>query len=490
MKRLREIIGDEVVGGAGDLEVTGLEWDSRLVKPGVVFFALPGTKTNGTRFAREAVQRGAVAVVSEQALEGVGAPVVVVASARKALASAAAMFFQNPSKDLKVVGVTGTNGKTTTTFLTKHILDTVGRKSGLIGTVQYSLGERTLPALHTTPEAPQVMELMARMLGEGCRCCVMEVSSHALAQHRVDGVEFDVGVFTNLTQDHLDYHGTMEGYFGAKRRLFELMEGQEGKRGKMLVNADDRWGHRLVDEFGKRGRVWTYGFAVTADYRARDMKTEVTGTTFTLSAKGREYLVRLPLIGQFNVYNALAAVGAANLLGVEVRAAVEALGRVPQIPGRLERVAAKRAFQVYVDYAHTPDALENVLRTLRELRPRRVLTVFGCGGNRDRGKRAKMAAVAEEYSDWVILTSDNPRDEEPEAIMAEAAEGFSRENHELIVERGAAIRRAVELAGPGDVVLIAGKGHETYQEVRGVRYPFDDVQQAARAISEKPSLAE
>ncbi|MCS7008433.1 MAG: UDP-N-acetylmuramoyl-L-alanyl-D-glutamate--2,6-diaminopimelate ligase, partial [Chthoniobacterales bacterium] len=341
-----------------------------------------------------------------------------------------------------------------------------------------------------TPEAPRVQELMRKMVENGCRCCVMEVSSHSLVQRRVDGVEFDVGIFTNLTQDHLDYHGTMEEYYRAKRRLFEIIEGQAGKRGKILVNNDDRWGHRIVDEFHRRVKVWTYGFSVVSDYRVRDAKVDINGTTFTLCAKGREYLVRVPLIGQFNVYNTVAALAGANLVGVEMRAAVEAVTRVPQIPGRLERVPAKRAFQVFVDYAHTPDALKNVLETLRELKPRRILTVFGCGGDRDRTKRSMMAEIAERYSDWVILTSDNPRSEEPDAIMREAAHGFSKENHEMIVDRGEAIRRAVNLAGNGDVVLIAGKGHENYQEIRGVRYPFNDVEQASKAISEKPSVVE
>ena len=313
----------------------------------------------------------------------------------------------------------------------------------------------------------------------------MEVSSHAIVQNRVRNIEFDAAAFTNLTQDHLDYHGSMDAYFEAKAGLFEALAGQKSKKGRAIVNLDDRYGQRLVDQFSKRLKILTFGRSVHAEFRASAVRQEMNGTTFTLEARGKSYLVRLPLIGLFNVYNALAAIAATVTCGVEMRAAINALAVAPQVPGRLERVASKRNFQVFVDYAHTDDALKNVLRTLRELNPSHLITVCGCGGDRDRAKRPLMAAAAAELSDHVIITSDNPRSENPEDILKDMQTGLRGRAHEKITDRETAIRRAIELVGPGGIVLIAGKGHEKFQEFADSKIPFDDVAVADRAITDK-----
>jgi UDP-N-acetylmuramoyl-L-alanyl-D-glutamate--2,6-diaminopimelate ligase len=313
----------------------------------------------------------------------------------------------------------------------------------------------------------------------------MEVSSHAIVQNRVRGIEFDAAAFTNLTQDHHDYHGSMDAYFEAKAGLFEALASQKHKKGRAIVNLDDRYGQRLVDQFSKRLKILTFGRSVHAEFRASAVRQEMNGTTFTLEARGKSYLVRLTLIGLFNVYNALAAIALTVTCGVEMRTAINALAAAPQVPGRLERVPAKRNFQVFVDYAHTDDALRNVLRTLRELNPSHIITVCGCGGDRDRAKRPLMAAAAAELSDHIIITSDNPRSEDPEDILRDMQAGLRGRAHEKITDREAAIRRAIELAGPGGIVLIAGKGHEKYQEFADTKIPFDDVAVADRAISDK-----
>ncbi len=468
-----------------DPEISSLCYDSRTAKPGSLFFALPGLHADGAKFVAQAAAQGAVAVIAGQGAETAGLPAVTVANPRVSMAAVAAAFFDHPSRALKCVGVTGTNGKTTTAFLTRHLLDAAGTYCGLIGTVKYIVGNTEIPAPHTTPESPDLQELMARMRDSGNRAVAMEVSSHALVQHRADGIDFDAAIFTNLTQDHLDYHKTMDAYFEAKVLLFENASKQTSKRVRSIINADDRYGHRLIERFGKTTRLITYGRGVNVDFRASAIRFDAGGTVFQLDARGKSYLVRLPLIGLFNVYNTLAALAAATTCGVELRASVAALAKAPQVPGRLERVQAKRNFHVYVDYAHTDDALRNVLRTLRELKPARLITVFGCGGDRDRAKRPLMAAAAEEFSDWSVLTSDNPRSEDPESILSDVEAGMRGTRYDKITDREAAIRHAVELAGPGDIVLIAGKGHENYQEAKGRRVAFDDVLVAEKAISSK-----
>ncbi|MEP7013918.1 MAG: UDP-N-acetylmuramoyl-L-alanyl-D-glutamate--2,6-diaminopimelate ligase, partial [Verrucomicrobiota bacterium] len=404
-----------------------------------------------------------------------------------ALAGLAASFYKRPAEKLKMAAVTGTNGKTTTTFLIKHICEKAGMRCGLIGTVRYEIGERVLPATRTTPESLDLQELLAQIVNAGCRAAAMEVSSHALAQNRTGEIEWDAAVFTNLTQDHLDFHGTMENYFEAKAKLFTQLGQQEKKRKSVaIVNIDDRYGEQLLKKIGKENPVVTFGVSSRADFRASNYRMEFGGTSYQLDARGRSYLVRVPLIGRFNVSNSMAALAAATALGVNLREAVLSLGKSPQVPGRLEMVPAKRQFQMYVDYAHTPDALLNVVKTLRELQPGRLIVVFGCGGDRDRQKRPLMAEAVDRNADYAIITSDNPRKEDPDAIIAEIEKGFQSDHYEKIADRAQAIARAVKIAQPRDIVLIAGKGHEAYQEFADHTVPFDDIQVARRAIEDHP----
>jgi UDP-N-acetylmuramoyl-L-alanyl-D-glutamate--2,6-diaminopimelate ligase len=481
------------VTGATDREVTSLTHDSRQVVSGALFVALPSVTpgrsgdaaAGGARYVLEAVGKGAVAVITSVDIDVPRATVIRVNDPRSALADAAAVFYGHPSLQLQTAGITGTNGKTTTAFLLKHLLDRAERPCGLIGTVRYIVGPRELPAARTTPESDDIQSLLRDMREVNCRAAVMEVSSHALHQNRVRHVEFDAAIFTNLTQDHLDYHGTMEAYFEAKQRLFRHLESQPHKRGTAVVNIDDRHGRRLVDEMGPQVKTLSYGQSSSAMFKAADVRTDLHGTQFTLHAGGKSYLVRVPLFGVFNVYNALAALAGMHALGHDVRKSVAALKDAPQVPGRMEMVPGPKAFRVFVDYAHTPDALENVLQTVRSLQPGRVITVFGCGGDRDRAKRGAMGRAAEGLSHWCIVTSDNPRGEDPEAICREITVALQGKNHEVITDRRAAIRRAVAMAVPGDIVLIAGKGHEDYQEFADRKVPFDDVAEAAAAIRGK-----
>ncbi len=469
-----------------DPEISSLSYDSRLAGTGSLFFALPGSRTNGAEFARQAAEKGSAAVVTESEPGDCSCPVIRVSDARAAMADIAATFHGHPDRSMKCAGVTGTNGKTTTAFLMKHLLDSASLRSGLIGTVKYIVGSEEISAPRTTPESTDLQELMARMRDGGSKAVAMEVSSHAMVQHRVRGIEFDAAVFTNLTQDHLDYHRTMDAYFEAKALLFEGLASQTGKKGKAIINADDRHGHLLMEKLGKKAvKTVTFGRGVGADFRASAIHFDGTGSVFQLDAKRKSFLVRVPLIGLFNVYNVLGALAAATACGVELRGAIAALASAPQVPGRLERVPAKRNFHVFVDYAHTDDALRNVLRTLKELKPSRLITVFGCGGDRDRAKRPLMAAAAEEFSDWTILTSDNPRREDPEAILADVTAGMRGTSYEKITDRENAIRQAVGIAEAGDIVLIAGKGHENYQEFADRRITFDDVEVAGKAMAYK-----
>lgn len=473
------------VAGSPDREITSLTHDSRQVSPGSLFVALPSVtpgRGGGADFILQAVERGAAAVITSGDIEAPRATMIRVPDPRSALSAAAAAFYGHPCLQLQTAGITGTNGKTTVAFLLKHLLDVADRPCGLIGTVRYVIGPRVLPAARTTPEADELQRLLREMRDVNCRAAVMETSSHALEQNRVRDVEFDAAVFTNLTQDHLDYHETMEAYFAAKSRLFDQLASQPHKRGTAVVNIDDRYGRRLFDSFGQRVDTITYGQSSNAMFRATDLRTDLHGTQYSLHAGGKSYLVRLPLFGPFNVYNSLAALASMQALGHDVRKSVEALKNAPQVPGRLEMVEGPKSFRVFVDYAHTPDALESVLRTLRALEPQRLITVFGCGGDRDKAKRGPMGRAAGELSDWCIVTSDNPRGEDPEAICRQVSAALRGGNHETIVDRRAAIRRAVAMAGPGDIVLVAGKGHEDYQEFSDRKVPFDDVAEAASAI--------
>jgi UDP-N-acetylmuramoyl-L-alanyl-D-glutamate--2,6-diaminopimelate ligase len=474
------------VQGSVDREITGVRYDSRRVMPGNLFVAVRGGTFDGHSFIEQAVEKGAVAVVGEQAALSQRATVIVVQDSRDALAQLAATFFGHPSRKMKMIGVTGTNGKSTTSFLIKHLLERAGQSTGLIGTVQYEIGERRLPALRTTPESSDLQELLSQCVETVCRNVVIEVSSHALSLGRSKEIEFTVGVFTNLTRDHLDFHRGMKDYFEAKALLFESVRQSRSKDRKAIINVDDPYGQQLVARFGKDLPIITYGMGARAEFRASDFKVEMSGTSYRLDANDKSYLVRLPLIGRFNIYNSLAALAAAHAVGLDVRNAVLGLAKAPQIPGRLEAVPAKRKFHVFVDYAHTDDALLNVVKTCRDLNPNRLILVFGCGGDRDRTKRPLMGAVADQYADFAFITSDNPRKEDPEAILRDIEAGFTHKNYEKIVDRKGAIARAIAMAQPRDIVLIAGKGHEKYQEFRDHTIPFDDVEIAGRALEENP----
>ncbi|HEV8185279.1 MAG TPA: UDP-N-acetylmuramoyl-L-alanyl-D-glutamate--2,6-diaminopimelate ligase, partial [Chthoniobacterales bacterium] len=487
LKTLLAAVVPRAIIGPVDRNVDAIAYDSRRVRANSIFVALPGEKSDGNRFVDQAIEKGATVIVTDTELRNPRATTVQVENTRTALADLAAAFYQHPMRRLKLAAVTGTNGKTTTTFLIKHICENARMRCGLIGTVRYEIGERVLPAIRTTPEALEIQELLGQMLNAGCKAAAMEVSSHALAQERTRGLEWDVAVFTNLTQDHLDFHGSMDRYFAEKAKLFTALATQQAKKNAVaVVNIDDRYGAKLIDRISKEIPIVTYGMGTRADFRASNYRPDFSGTSYQLDARGKIFLVRLPLIGRFNVANSLAALAAANTLGISLRDAILSLGKSPQVPGRLEAVQAKRQFQVFVDYAHTPDALLNVLKTLRELSPRKLIVVFGCGGDRDRQKRPLMAHAADNNADFSIITSDNPRKEDPDEIIAEVEKGFRSDRYETITDRAEAIARAVSLAEPRDIVLIAGKGHETYQEFADNTIPFDDLQIARRALENNP----
>jgi UDP-N-acetylmuramoyl-L-alanyl-D-glutamate--2,6-diaminopimelate ligase len=466
---LRELIGE----GAPEVEISGLAYDNRSVTPGTLFFCVPGFKVDGHDFAPDAVERGAAALVCKRPL-GLGVPEVVVDDVRAAMASVAARFHGDPTARLQVVGITGTNGKTTTAFLVRAILEAAGRQTGLLGTVGSIVGGVEEAVERTTPEAVDLQATFARMLAAGDVACVMEVSSHALELHRVDAVHFAARVFTNLTQDHLDFHPTMEDYFAAKRLLFERPGGPS------IVNADDvEYGQRLAREIGD---ALTFAIDHDADYRAFDVEFDTSGSRFTLATAGEQVAIRTRLPGLFNVSNALAAIAATHSLGVPLATAGAALEEAERVPGRFEPVDEGQDFAVLVDYAHTPDSLGNVLRAARKITRGRLHVVFGAGGDRDRSKRPLMGRVASELADRAIVTSDNPRSEDPDAIVDEVYAGTVG-GAEREVDRRRAIALAVEGAEAGDVVVIAGKGHEQGQEFAGGRKePFDDVAVARDAL--------
>jgi len=463
--------------GDQDVEIGGLQYDSREVKEGDLFIALRGAKMDGHRYIAKAYEMGAAAVVAETPpdITSEGKTWVHVKDTRLAMGRLASNFYGQPSASLKVAGITGTNGKTTSTFLVQHLMAQAQRQCGLIGTVRYETGARVIEAKNTTPESADVHELMGEMVDNACQAVVMEVSSHGIEQHRVEGVEFDVCAFTNLSQDHLDYHGSMNAYFAAKRELFVKLNNQTGdKKPTMVVNGDDSFGQRLLRDDFTNLKTLSYGFNSGLDYEASDMESDFEGTRFKLKVKGRSFLVRTPLIGRFNVYNVLTALCTSVSMGLNLRESIKNVEQLPQVPGRMESVGEKIPFRVFVDYAHTPDALEKACVTLRELNPRRLITIFGCGGDRDRAKRPLMAKAASKHSDIVILTSDNPRSEDPQQILKDASKGILGVSFTTIEDRKEAIEKAISLAQPRDVILIAGKGHETYQQFADRTIDFDD----------------
>jgi UDP-N-acetylmuramoyl-L-alanyl-D-glutamate--2,6-diaminopimelate ligase len=467
------------------VEIAGLAYDSRAVAPGELFLCVSGFTADGHAFAPQAVERGAAALVVERPL-GLGVPELVVGSARTAMAPLAARFYGDPSRELRIVGVTGTNGKTTTAYLTRALLEACGLQCGLLGTVTSVIGGSERPVSRTTPEAVDLQATLRAMLDGGDRACAMEVSSHALELGRTDAIRFAAAVFTNLTQDHLDFHGSMEDYFLAKRRLFEPSAGEPPDAS--IVNVGDPYGRRLAAELPG---VRTFAVDAPADYSAGELRCGFDGCRFTLRTPAGERELALPMPGRFNVANALGALAAAHALGCELDTIAAALERGVSVPGRFEPVDAGQDFAVLVDYAHTPDSLENVLRAARELTGGRVICVFGAGGDRDRGKRPLMGEIAARLADLVIVTSDNPRSEDPEAIIAEIMTGARSCGEHAHVrslgDRRAAIAEAVAEGRAGDVLVIAGKGHEQGQELAGGRkLPFDDVAVAREALELRP----
>ena len=467
--RLDQILRDlpsSQVEGDPRTEIDSLAFDNRQVEPGALFFCVRGLGSDGHDYAPAAVEAGAVALVCERPL-GLGVPEVIVPDSRAAMAPAAAAFNGNPTADLKVAGITGTNGKTTTAFLLHDILEYAGIHSGLMGTVKQLVGGEEEPVERTTPEAIDLQAAFRRMEQSGDEACVMEVSSHAMVMHRADAIEFDVAVFTNLTQDHLDFHEDMEDYFAAKRLLFA-----SGPKAS-VVNIDDPYGQRLTTEFD----VITYSAeGNAADYTASEVQFDASGANFLVESEHGDLIVRTALPGRFNVANALAALASAIALGVAPDDAVAALAGASRVPGRFEPIDEGQDFAVLVDYAHTPDSVENALRAARDLGDGRLIAIVGAGGDRDRAKRPLMGAAASQLADLAIITSDNPRSEDPAAIIDDVLTGIEdHDSVEVEPDRSAAIKFAVESAVAGDTIVIAGKGHEQGQEFEGGRkIPFDD----------------
>jgi len=459
--------------GLADLDVAGLEYDSRRVRQGYLFFAFPGSRADGRDFARAALERGAVAVASESAAPaGLESRWIEVDHGRHALARAARLFFGNPDEQVALTGITGTNGKTTTGFLIDSVLRAAGMTTALVGTIEYHLAGRVLPAVNTTPESLDLIRMLAELRAEGGTHATMEVSSHALELGRVYGLRFHTAVFTNLTRDHLDFHGTMEAYFAAKQKLFQGA-GAEPPAFAVL-NRDDSYARTI--ETGSATEVLSYGLGQDADVRALHIASGSQRLRFDVQYAKQRFTVESSLIGKINVYNILAACGAAISYRLDPDVIARGIAALKAVPGRFERVDEGQPFTVVVDYAHTPDALQNVISVARGLNPKRVITLFGCGGDRDRTKRPLMGQVAAELSDLVVLTSDNPRSEDPLAIMNDALVGIRRVDKPHIVEpdRAAAIARALNEAREGDLVILAGKGHETYQILQDKTIAFDD----------------
>jgi UDP-N-acetylmuramoyl-L-alanyl-D-glutamate--2,6-diaminopimelate ligase len=469
--------------GDADRAVTSLVTDSRRVVPGALFFAIGGTRVNGADYVEEAIGRGAVAVVSARPpakhLPAVWAQVLDV---RVAMAEVARRFYRDPDKDMFITGVTGTNGKTTVAMMTQFLLREPDAPCGLIGTVRYEVGARTLPSYKTTPESVDLFALFDQMREAGCKACAMEVSSHALAQARVHGVHFDAVAFTNLTQDHLDYHESLENYFNAKARLFT---GESGYQARVaVVNVDDPYGRVLVDRLPAGVEAVTYGFSASASLRAVNVVLSPGGSQCEVEWEGGRARLNLGLPGRYNILNALCALGLARAAGRDLSLLVPRLTRFPGVPGRMEKIEAGQPFQVLVDYAHTDDALSHALTMLRDVCPGRLLVVFGCGGNRDRAKRPRMMAAVQRWADFAWATADNPRKEPLAQIFTDMRAGVTAPTRVRFVDdRRRAIALALEDAKPGDCVLIAGKGHETYQEFADTVVPFDDRQVARELLN-------
>lgn len=489
LKQLIKEVPSLVVKGKKEIAITGISSDSRVVFPGNLFIAKKGGTTDGSYYLGDAINSGAVALLTDM-YDPTFSQVtqLITGDIKAAEAALASAYYQFPSKKLFSVGVTGTNGKTTVSYIIKALLDHFQGPSGLIGTVEYYTGGRTLPATHTTPPVTVTQKMLKEMVDHSCQSFVMEVSSHALDQGRVAGIDFDVAIFTNLTQDHLDYHKTMEEYCHAKSKLFSSMTPQlkQGiaKSKVALVNSDDPYQELLTQECIVP--IMTYGIESPADLRAKEIQFSKEGTTFTLLYQGKQYPCQTPFIGRYNVNNVLAAMGVLLSQEYPVEEIIKKLPNLPSVPGRMERVNNALGLQVIVDFAHTEDALRKTLSTLRELNPKRLITLFGCGGDRDKGKRPQMANASEKYSNLTIVTSDNPRTEDPEKIIEEIVAGFSHpDNFIREVDRKKAIQLAIDHATPEDIVLIAGRGHESVQYLKHKQLEFRDTEVVNCYLKEK-----
>lgn len=468
LAQLLEDIENARIIGSEHLNVTGIAFNSGEVKPGNIFVCIKGFKTDGHKYAEDAVSKGAIAIMAEKDMSELGVTCIVCDNTRLALAKAAATFYGHPEKSFKLIGITGTNGKTTTTYLVKSVLESMGKKVGLIGTNQNMIGTEIIPSKHTTPDSLELMQLFSHMADKGAEYVVMEVSSHSLALDRVTACTFDVGGFTNITQDHLDFHETMEKYLEAKGGLYKI-----SKSG--VVNADDTGAEYLLSVSACESMI-TYGIEKECDMRASNVRLSEKGVAFEVGYEGETYGVELGIPGEFSVYNALTALGCLVAVGVPMAKAVEGLKSARGVKGRVELVDTGKDFSVIIDYAHTPDGLYNVIRTVRGFCKGRIITVFGCGGDRDATKRPKMGRIAAELSDFCVVTSDNPRTENPETIIEQVLEGVKNGGCEyaVVTNRFAAIEYALDIAKKDDIVLLAGKGHETYQILADRTIDFDE----------------
>ncbi|QXE89520.1 UDP-N-acetylmuramoyl-L-alanyl-D-glutamate--2,6-diaminopimelate ligase [Geomonas subterranea] len=498
LRQLLACVPDAKPTGDDAVEITSLCYDSRQVTPGALFFALRGVKSDGTEFVASAVKGGAVAIIADRPCAVAGVTCVEVPDARRAMSLMAAVFYGTPTGDIPLVGITGTNGKTTTTYLVEGIMERAGVPAAVLGTISYRFGDTSIPAPNTTPESVDLQRILRELVDQGAKGAVMEVSSHSLEQRRADGCIFDVAIFTNLTRDHLDYHVDMESYYQSKLRLFTdlLTPNVHKPLRRAVVNLDDPYGARIAAE--SAAPVLTYAVDGPADLSVAEVNFSVHGIRCRLNSPVGEININSDLLGRFNLYNIMGAVGAGLALGVPREAIEAGIEGHKKVPGRLERVPNEQGIIVLVDYAHTGDALENVLSTIAELKTDRIITLFGCGGDRDKGKRPVMGEIAARYSDLAIVTSDNPRTEDPEAILAdvragipaglkeyslEELEGGVREKGFATIEsRRTAVRAAILAARPGDIVLLAGKGHEDYQIVGTEKFHFDDREEAAAAL--------
>ena len=484
LKRLIKNLDYKRIENISDCEIKGISCDSRNIAPGYLFVAIKGQRHDGHKFVKQAIDKGAAALILQNDLSFKTEVVkILVPDSRAALACASAAFFGYPAKNLKIIGITGTNGKTTVSYLIEKILDCAGCPCGVIGTVNYRLGRKQYSAVNTTPQADILQSFLQEILLAKSKYAIIEVSSHALAQHRVDCLDFDLSIFTNLSQEHLDYHGNLDNYFSCKSGLFERLAADAFA----IINADDVYGRKLIKKV--RSKILTFGIERPAQIRAKNLNLGINKIKFTAVTPGGNIEIDSPLIGRHNVYNILAAISAAFVEGIDFSAIASGISSCIYIPGRLERVDCAQEFEVFIDYAHTEDGLEKALQALQQIKKNKIILVFGCGGDRDKTKRPKMGKVATRLSDSVILTNDNPRSENPEQIVSDILKGIDKKatNYKIVLDRFQAIQEALSFAGRGDIVVIAGKGHESSQIFADRTVPFSDREAAEEILRCLPS---